>query len=91
MKMNILKPQAMKDLRFRFYSWLWYTSEVEKLERNDSKINLPILLKAAATKKLRLRAWAYSVGEYLYILSRNGLTLRHRTYTANQGNKDFLE
>ena len=28
-----------------------YTNEAEKLERNDSKINLSILLKAAATKK----------------------------------------
>ena len=30
-----------------------YTNEAEKLERNDSKINLYILLKSAATKKLR--------------------------------------
>ena len=52
-----------------------YTNEAEKLERNDSKINLHILLKAAATKKLRLRVWAHSIGEYLHILSRSGLTL----------------
>ena len=36
-----------------------YTSEEAKLERNDSKISLLIQL-----KKLRLRAWAYSLGEY---------------------------
>ena len=59
------------------------TNKAEKLEKNDSKINLSILLKVAATKKLRLRVCAYSVGEYLYILSRNGLTLRHRNYTIN--------
>ena len=29
-----------------------YTNEAEKLERNDSKINLAIILKNAATKKL---------------------------------------
>ena len=66
-----------------------YTNEAEKLERNDSKINLHILLKAAATKKLGLRVWAHSIGEYLYILSRSGLTLWHRTYAINQ--EDFLE
>ena len=67
------------------------TNKTEKLERNDSKITLSILLKAATTKKLRLRVWAYSVGEYLYILSRSGLTLRHRMYTINQDAKDLLE
>ena len=30
-----------------------YVKEVEKLERNDSKINLHLMLKEAATKKLR--------------------------------------
>ena len=53
----------------------WYTNKAEKLERNNSKINLHVLLKYAATEKLRLRVWAHSVGEYLYILSRSGLTL----------------
>ena len=48
-----------------------YTNEAEKLEKNDSEITLSILLKPAATRKLRLIVWAYSVGEYLYILSRS--------------------
>ena len=68
-----------------------YASDTEKLERNKSKINLHLLLKAAASKKLRLRVWAHSIGEYLYILSRSGLTLRHRTYTINQEDEDFLD
>ena len=68
-----------------------YTNEEEKLERNDSKITLSILLKAAATKKLRLRVRDYSVGGYLYILSRSGLAFRHRTYTINQDDEDLLE
>ena len=68
-----------------------YVKEAEKLERNDSKINLHITLKEAATEKLRLCAWAYSLGEYLYILSKNGLTLRHRTYAINQTDDDLLE
>ena len=64
-----------------------YTNEAEKLERNDSKINLSILLKAVATRKPRLRVWTYSVGEYL----RNGLTLRNQTNEINHGKKNFLE
>ena len=40
-----------------------YTNETEKLERNDSIINLHVLLKSAATKKLRLRVWAHSTAE----------------------------
>ena len=66
-------------------------AEAEKLERNDSKISVSIQLKAAATKKLRLRVWAYSIDEYLHILSKNGLTLRHRTYAINPDDEDLLE
>ena len=65
------------------------TKEAEKLERNDSKINLHIQLKAAATKKLRFRVWAHSPDEYLYILTKNGLTLRHRTYAINHSEEDL--
>ena len=68
-----------------------YVKEAEKLERNNSKINLHIMLKNVATKKLSLRVWAHSLGEYLYILTNNGLTLRHRTYAINQTDKDLLE
>ena len=50
-----------------------YVKGAEKLERNNSKINLHILLKEAATEKLRLRVWAYSLWEYLYILSKKDL------------------
>ena len=68
-----------------------YVKEEEKLDRNYSKINLHIMLKKAATKKFGLRIWAYSLGEYLYILTKNGLTLKHRTYTINQSDDGFLE
>ena len=36
-----------------------HTNEAEKLERNDSKTNLEIILKNAAAKKLRLRIRAH--------------------------------
>ena len=68
-----------------------YVKETEKLEQNDSKITFHVLLKQAATKKLSLRVWAHSLGEYLYILTKDGLTLRHRTYTINQTDDGLLE
>ena len=68
-----------------------YVKEAEKLEGNDSKINMHIMLKNAATKKLKLRVWVQSLGKYLYILTKNGLTLRHRTYAINQADDDLLE
>ena len=68
-----------------------YTNEAKKLQINDSKINVSIQLKSAVTKKLtsliRLRVWAYSIGEYLYILSKNG----HRTYANNHVDEDLLK
>ena len=57
----------------------------------DSKITLHNLPKEAATKKLRLRFSAHALGEYLYIVAKNGLTLRHRTYAINQTDKDLSE
>ena len=63
-----------------------YLKEAEKL---DSKISLHIRLKEAMRKKLRLRVWADSLGEYLYILSKKGLILRHRTYVINQTADDL--
>ena len=68
-----------------------YVKEAEKLEWNDSKINLEINLKDAAEFTLKVRVWAYSLSEYLYVLTRSGLTLKHRTYTINQTNEDFWE
>ena len=66
-----------------------YTKEMEELERKDSKLNLKIELKNAATKKYRLRIWGYSTGEYLYILAKDGLTLQHKTYSITSTNNDI--
>ena len=68
-----------------------YVKEAEKLERNDPKINLQITLKKAAQFNMRVRIWVYSLSEYLYVLSKSGLTLKHRTYAINQSDEDFLE
>ena len=58
--------------------------DAEKLERNDSTVILTDF-------NLRVRIWAYSLSEYLYVLSKTRLTLKHRTYTINQSDEDFLE
>ena len=63
------------DLRASF----GYVEEAEKLERNNSKINLQITLKDTTDFNLRVRIWAYSLSEYLYVLSKSGLTLKHKT------------
>ena len=68
-----------------------YVKEAEKLERNDSKINLMITLKKAAQFNMRVRIWVYSLSEYLYVLSKSELTLKHRTYAIYQSDEDFLE
>ena len=68
-----------------------YVRESEKLERNDSKINLQITLNDTADFNLRVRIWAYALSEYLYTLPKSGLTLKHRAYTINQSDEDFLE
>ena len=44
-----------------------YVKEAEKLEKSDPKINLQIMLKAAAAYKLIVRIWVYYLSEYLYI------------------------
>ena len=55
-----------------------YLKEAEKLERNDSKITLHILLKEEAKKKLRLSVWGLFLGRipisifiyiYIYLIS----------------------
>ena len=47
-----------------------YVKEAEKLERNDSKINLQITLKDVADFSLRVRIWAYSLSEYLCLIKK---------------------
>ena len=84
---NVRDERIHLDLR----AALGYTNEAEKLQRNDSKIKLGIVLKNAATKMLRLRIWVHSIAEYLYVLSRSRLTLRHKTYSISQQHDNFLE
>ena len=46
-----------------------YTDELEKLTRDDGGLNFSLMLKVAATKKMRLRITAYSQSAYWYIMT----------------------
>ena len=62
---------------------------MEELERNDSKLNPKIQLKSAPAEMFRLRIWVYSVGQYLYLLEKDSLTLQHKTYSITSEDNDF--
>ena len=57
-----------------------YTSELEKIVRNDSSLTMNITLKVAATKKMRLRVFGYYQGEYMYSMTNLGLLLSYKDY-----------
>ena len=57
-----------------------YTSELEKIVRNDSSLTMTIMLRRAATKKMRLRVVGYYQGEYLYSMTNLGLLLSYKDY-----------
>ena len=58
-----------------------YTDELEKLTRDDGGVNLSIKLKAAATKKMRLRAIVYSQSEYWYANRNKGYIMTYKDYS----------
>ena len=68
-----------------------YTNEIEKPLRNDSKITLNIELKNALAKKMRLRPWGYSNGEYLHMLIDGNLTLKYKTCTIKSQDDKLKE
>ena len=57
-----------------------YTDELEKLTRDDSDVNLTVKLKAATTKKLRLKVTACSQAEYFYTTSSQGQIMTFKSY-----------
>ena len=58
-----------------------YTDELEKSIRNDSKMTVTIKTKKSLAKKMRLRVWGYTNGEYIYLQHDGSLTLKYKTYT----------
>ena len=61
-----------------------YTGEFERVNRDDSDLSITVDLKAAAAKKMRLRLTGYFQGEYMYMLSKDGLIMNYKEYGANK-------
>ena len=57
-----------------------YTDELEKINRDDSRIALTISLTEAAEKELRFRITGFSQAEYLYLLSNKGYIMSYKNY-----------
>ena len=61
-----------------------YMGEFEKVNRDDSDLTITVDLKAAAVKKMRLRVTGYFQGEYMYMLSKEGLIMNYKEYGVNK-------
>ena len=59
-----------------------YTGEFERVNRNDSDLVVTVDLKAAAGKKMRLYVTGYYQGEYMYMLTKEGLVMNHKEYST---------
>ena len=57
-----------------------YTDELEKSIKNESKMTIMIETKRPLVKKMRLRVWGYTSGEYIYLQHDGSLTLKYKTY-----------
>ena len=68
-----------------------YKDEIEKPSRTDSKLFATIELKAALAKAMKLRAWGYANGEYLYMLVDGGLTLKYKLYIIKWQDNELEE
>ena len=64
-----------------------YTSELEKIVRNDSSLTLTVTLKNATTKKMRLRVVGYYQGEYMCSMSNLGLLMTYKDYRIVEQNE----
>ena len=58
-----------------------YTAEFERVNRDDSDLVVTIDLKKAAAKKMRLYVTGYYQGEYMYMLTKDGLIMSHKEYS----------
>ena len=63
------------------------SDELEKITRDDSGLVIYIKLKAAATKKLRLRVIGYSQGEYWYASTKKGYIMAYKNYNIAKTDK----
>ena len=61
--------------------------ELEKITRDDSGLVIYIKLRAAATRKLRLRVVGYSQGEYWYAHTNKGYIMAYKNYNISKSDK----
>ena len=61
--------------------------ELKKITRDDSGLVIYIKLKAAATKKMRLRVVGYSQGEYWYAYTNKGYIMAYQNYDIAKADK----
>ena len=57
-----------------------YTHEIESLTGDDSRLTLTVIIKDAATKKIRLMVTGYLQGQYYYALSSHGVIMQYKNY-----------
>ena len=58
-----------------------YTGEFERVNRDDSDLVVTVNLKNAAAKKMMLYVTGYYQGEYMYMLTKDGLVMNHKEYS----------
>ena len=61
-----------------------YANELEKINRDESRIALTISLKEAAGKKMRFRITSFSQGEFWYLLSNRGYIMSYKNYNISK-------
>ena len=61
-----------------------YTGEFERVNRDDSDLVVTVNLKNATAEKIRLYVTDYYQGEYLYMLSKDGLVMNHKEYSISK-------
>ena len=59
-----------------------YTGEFERVNRDDSDLIVTVDLKNAAAKKMRLYVTGCYQGEYMYMLTKDGLIMSHKEYSV---------
>ena len=63
-----------------------YADELEKLTLGDSNVSLTVKLKAATTKKLRLKIIGYSQSKYFYTTSSQGQIMSFKIFNITRDN-----
>ena len=61
-----------------------YIGEFKRVNWDDSNLSVTVDLKAAAAKKMRLFVTGYFQGEYMYMLGKNELIMKHKEYGVNK-------